>query len=184
MNYFYYDKFIDKKTTGRRDLTPIFYNAKIFKKLINDMSKPFKEQKIDKIVAIDAMGFVLGSAMALKLKTGLVTARKGGKLPGFELLKEKFTDYSGKEKELVINKNSINRGDKILIVDDWIETGNQMKITIKLIEEQKGEIIGISCFAIEKKKETEIFLNKYNAHGIGIFEGEELKRIKDQIGHN
>ena len=127
--------------------------------------------KIDKIVALDALGFVLGSAMANKLETGLVLARKGGKLPRKQknLLKQFFTDYTKTKKLFEISKNAIKKGDKILIVDEWIETGAQVKAVIKLVEKAQGKIIGISVLSAEKNTKTKILFDKYNLKTIRTF---------------
>ncbi len=145
------------------------------------MSKPFKKQKIDKIAAIDAMGFILGSAMALELKTGFVPIRKEERLPGMKKISTSFIDFSKKKKALEINQASIKKNEKILIVDDWMETGSQIRAAIKLIQKQKGKVIGISLFAAEKKEETKELFDKYKIKAVGVFEGEELERIKKQI---
>lgn len=174
MKFKYYSKLINTKTKGRCDVTPLFENPVVFNNLIKDLIKPFKNVNFSKIVALDALGFVLGGAIALKLKKSLVLIRKEGKLPNLEedLIKLEFEDYTKKEKSFEINKNSIKSGDKIILVDEWIETGAQMKAAIELIEKLGGKIIGISSIQADKNNSTDILFKKYNLKPIKIHENE------------
>lgn len=167
MDYSYYDRYINKKTKVRYDVTPIFQRPEVFSNLVDDLIRPFKD-KFDKVAAIDALGFIIGGAIANKLKVGLVPVRKGKKLPGIKgtVIRTSFTDYTKKKKSLEINKNSIKKGDRVLIVDEWIETGAQIKAAIRLIEKQGGKIIGITTICSEKTKNTEILFEKYNCKTI------------------
>tara|TARA_Y100000310_G_scaffold333646_1_gene411617 strand:- start:1659 stop:2177 length:519 start_codon:yes stop_codon:yes gene_type:complete len=170
MNYSYYEKFVNKNTKGRYDVVPLFGKPEVFSNLIGDLIKPFKKVKIDKVVGLDSLGFVIGSAVAFKLKKGFVAVRKGGRSPGVKgtVLKVNFKDYSKKNKVFEINKNLIKKRDRILIVDDWIESGEQMKAAIKLIEKLSGEVVGISVLRAHRTKETEVLFDKYNCKAIGV----------------
>jgi len=172
MKYKYYDKYVNKKTKQRYDVTPIFQNPKVFSNLINDLIKPFKDKKFNVIVGLDALGFIIGGAMAHKLKKSFVPIRKGGKLPGIKgtVIRTKAIDYSGKKKTFEMNKGAIKKGDKVLIVDEWIETGSQIKSAIKLIEKQDGKVIGISALCAEKTSKTRILFEKYNCKAIRVSE--------------
>lgn len=168
----YYMNFIVYEGKLRSDITPIFENKVAFSNLINDLIKPFNNEKIDKIVALDALGFVLGSAMANKLGVGLVLARKGGKLPRKKnnLFKQSFIDYTKTKKSFEISKNSIKAGERVLIVDEWIETGAQINAVIKIIEKAQGGIVGISVFSAENNNKTKTLFNKYNLKTIRLLE--------------
>ena len=170
MEYQYYDQYINKKTSGRCDITPLFENPEVFSRLLNDMIKPFKKVQFNKIVGLEALGFIIGGALAQKKKVGFVPIRKEGKLPGIKntVLKTSFVDYTKTSKSFEINKSAIKKGDKILLVDDWVETGSQMKAAIKLIEKLGGKIIGISVINSHKNKQTKILFDKYNLTTIGI----------------
>jgi len=173
MKYEYYDQYINKKTKGRYDITPIFENPEVFSNLLNDLIKPFKDSKFDKIASLDALGFVIGGALAQKKNTGFICIRKNGKLPGINntvLKTSSFIDYTNTSKSFEINKSSVKEGGKILLVDEWIETGTQIKSAIKLIEELGGEIIGISSLCSHKNKQTKILFNKYNLKSIKIID--------------
>ena len=172
MKYEYYDRFINKNTVGRYDVTPIFENPKVFANLINDLLKPFKKIKFNKVVGLDALGFIIGGAISNKIEVGFVPVRKRGKLPGIKgtVLRTSFVDYSKEKKVFEINKSSIKKEDKVLIVDEWVETGSQMKSAIKLIEELGGKVIGISTLRAHKNKKTKILFDRYNCKAIGIKE--------------
>ena len=170
MPKFVTSKYINKNTKGRNDVTPIFENPKVFANLILDLVRPFKNTRFNKIAGLDALGFIIGGVIAYKLKVGFVPIRKGGKLPEVNgtIVKTSFIDYTKKEKILEMNKNSIKKGDKILIVDDWVETGSQLKAAIKLIEKQEGVIIGISTLFAEQKPSTRILFEKYNCKAVNL----------------
>jgi adenine phosphoribosyltransferase len=172
MKYEYYDKCINKNTKGRCDVTPVFEDPKVFSNLIDDLVKPFKDVKFNKIVGLDALGFIIGGALSNRLKIGFVPVRKGGKLPGINdsVLRDEFVDYTKKSKSFEINKFAIKKGDKVLIVDEWIETGTQVKSAIKLIEKLGGEVVGISTLAVDKSEKTNELFDDYNLRAIKIFE--------------
>lgn len=171
MNWNYYKKYIiSTNTLVRSDITPLFENPKVFSNLIDDLLKPFNKIKFNKIVSIDALGFILGSAMAYKLKKPLILIRKEGKFPyrKSKLVINHFIDYTKVKKGLEIKKDSIVRGDKILIVDEWIDTGTQIKAAVNLIERLGGKVIGISTIYIRLTKRTQSFLKKYKYNTIRI----------------
>ena len=173
MKYSHYDTFINKETVGRYDITPLFENSKVFSNLLNDLIKPFENIKFDKIAGLDALGFVIGGALAQKLNVGFVCIRKGGKLPGINdtvLKTSSFKDYTNTSKSFEINKSSIKKGEKILIIDDYIETGAQIKASITLIEELGGEIVGITTLCAHKNKQTLVLFEKYHLNAIGIID--------------
>ena len=120
------------------------------------------------VAGLDAFGFILGAPIALKLKKSFVPIRKGGKLPGIKgtIIRTSFIDYSKKRKSLEISTNAIKKGDKVLIVDEWIETGTQMKAAIRLIEKLGGTVIGISVLCSHKNAKTKPLFDKYNCQAI------------------
>lgn len=169
MNWNYYKKYIKSaKIKERCDVTPIFENPKVFQNLVNDLVKPFKNTSYNKIVALDALGFVLGAAIAYKTKKPLIIIRKKGKLPypKKSLYSINFTDYTKSKKGFDIKKESINKKDKVLLIDEWIETGAQAKSAIKLIEKLEGKVIGISTIKTHKNEKTKILFEKYNCKEI------------------
>jgi adenine phosphoribosyltransferase len=172
MEYGYYDQYINKKTKGRYDVTPVFENPEVFSKLLDDLVEPFKDTCFDKIAGPEALGFVIGGALAQKMKVGFICIRKGGKLPGIDgtVLTSSFVDYTNTSKSFEISRASVRKGEKILLVDDWIETGTQMKAAVKLIEELGGVIVGISSLCSHKNQQTQILFERYNLKAIRIID--------------
>lgn len=173
MEYEYYDRYINKETKGRYDVTPIFENPEVFSNLLKDLIEPFKDSDFDKIAGLEALGFVIGAALAQLKDVGFICIRKAGKLPGinYTVLKtSSFVDYTNTSKSFEINISSIKKGEKILLIDEWIETGTQMKAAIKLIEELSGKVIGISSLCAHKNKQTEILFERYNLKAIKIID--------------
>ena len=123
------------------DVTTLFEDAPAFKKMIDELVKPYQGQKIDKVVGIDARGFLLASTMAYLLNAGVSIVRKKGKLP----YKTRFATY---EKEygpdtIEMHEDTIKSGEKVVIVDDLLATGGTMLATIDLVKQLGGEIVGI-----------------------------------------
>jgi len=113
-----YLSLIDTSTPGPRyDVMPLFADREAFAQLADDLAKPFLGSDIDAVVAIAALGFVLGTAIAERLGVGLVRARKGGKLP-VETIRETFVDYTGEEKALELRPDAPKPGAAVLIVDE------------------------------------------------------------------
>ena len=127
-----------------RDITPVLEDRKLFHFLIEELARSYKNKKIDKIVGIDARGFILASALAYKLKTGLAIIRKKGKLPA-KTVKKKYTlEYASQTLEM--HQDAIFPGERVLLVDDVLATGGTMKATLDIVKKLGGKIIGILFF--------------------------------------
>jgi adenine phosphoribosyltransferase len=156
-----YLRLIDDHTRGARDdVTPLFADPVAFMALIDDLSRRVKEVKFDLVAGIDALGFILGTALALHHAVGLVTLRKGGKLP-VDTETVTFTDYSGQVKQLELRKDVIRRGARVLIVDEWIETGTQVQAAAQLIERQGGVVVGIAVIHADLNERTRTLFELY-----------------------
>ncbi len=130
------------KGVNFKDITTLLEDKDIFKYLIDRLCEPYLNLKIDKIVGIDARGFLFAGAMALKLDCGVSVVRKKGKLPYKTKSKDYVLEYASNTIE--IHSDTIKSGEKIIIVDDLIATGGTMLATCELVEEMGGEILGIS----------------------------------------
>lgn len=161
-----YLKLIDIHTSGNRcDVTPLFADPIAFSRLIEDLSSPFRSTRIDFVAGIDALGFILGTAIALHLQKGFIPIRKAGKLP-VDTVKKDFIDYSGNRKTLELRKGLIHESAKVLIVDEWIETGAQMQAAVELIEKEKGIVAGITTINIDPNPLTLFLQKKYKCHAV------------------
>uniref|UniRef100_A0A671NQJ2 adenine phosphoribosyltransferase n=1 Tax=Sinocyclocheilus anshuiensis TaxID=1608454 RepID=A0A671NQJ2_9TELE len=118
-----------------------------FTDCVKDLLKPFQNETIDLVAGIDAMGFILGSAVAVTLGKGFLAIRKAGHL--FQTRTQDYSDYSGQEKLMEVRVDVLKPGLRVLIVDQWIETGGTMRAAIKLVENQGATVVGIAAVAIE-----------------------------------
>ena len=135
-----------KKGIIFRDITPLLKNNEAFKKAVDWLAEPYLNQGITTVVGIDARGFILAAAVAYKIGAGLVLIRKKGKLPHKTIAREYSLEYA--TNTLEIHEDSIDRGEKVLLVDDLLATGGSMEATIHLVEKLAGRIVGIS-FLVE-----------------------------------
>ena len=125
-----------------RDVTTLFADPRGFRMCIDQMLHPYAGQPIDKVVGLEARGFILGGAIAHQLGTGFVPVRKKGKLPGTTVSQDYKLEYG--EAIVEIHDDAIEAGERILLVDDLLATGGTAEAGIKLIERLGGDIIGCS----------------------------------------
>lgn len=129
-----------------RDITTLLKNSGGFRAAIDEFVNRYKDIKIDKIVAIESRGFIIAAPLAYLLNVGLVLIRKPGKLPSKTIVQDYELEYGTDRIE--VHMDAINKGDKVLIVDDLIATGGTAEATVKLVKKMRGEIIEC-CFVID-----------------------------------
>ena len=125
-----------------RDITTLLRHPGGFRRAVDELVQPFAGSGITKVAGIEARGFILGGAVAHQLSVGFVPIRKKGKLPWQTIGVEYELEYGTDEVEIHID--SLDKGDRILIVDDLIATGGTAVASIELIREGGGEIVGCS----------------------------------------
>tara|TARA_B100000965_G_scaffold366799_1_gene352251 strand:+ start:247 stop:765 length:519 start_codon:yes stop_codon:yes gene_type:complete len=130
-----------KKGIAFYDISTILSNPKEFSKVVNRMAKEVIRLKANAIVGIDSRGFIFASAVAYKLKKKLVMIRKKGKLPGKTHLISYNLEYGSNTLE--IQKDMINKSDKVAIIDDIFATSGTMKASIKLVKKSQAKIKGV-----------------------------------------
>jgi adenine phosphoribosyltransferase len=123
-----------------RDVTTLFADPRGFRMAIDQMLHPYAGTRIDKVVGLEARGFILGGAIAHQLSVGFVPIRKKGKLPGTTISQQYKLEYG--EAIVEIHDDAIQPGEKILVVDDLLATGGTAAAGISLIERLGGEIAG------------------------------------------
>ena len=107
------------------DPSTLYINAAIFQALVDDLVAPFDPADFDVVAGFDAMGFVLGTAIAVRRGKGFLTLRKAGKLPVKSDAVE-FVNYSGRVQRMEMREPAFRPGTRVLLVDQWVETGGTM----------------------------------------------------------
>ena len=129
-----------------RDITTLLKDPEGLRDSIDKLVDRYKDINIDKIVAIESRGFIIGAPLAYLLNVGLVLIRKPGKLP-FETIDQDYKLEYGTDR-IEIHVDAIEKGEKVLIVDDLIATGGTAEAAVRLIQKMKGDIVEC-CFIID-----------------------------------
>lgn len=132
-----------------RDITPLMGNGQAYKEATDKIVEFAKKQKIDLVVGPEARGFIFGCPVSYALGVGFAPVRKPGKLPR-EVVEYAY-DLEYGSNTLCLHKDSIQPGQRVLIVDDLLATGGTVEATIKLVEELGGIVAGLA-FLIELKE--------------------------------
>ena len=123
-----------------RDVTTLFADPRGLRLAVDQLLDPYVGTRIDKVVGLEARGFILCGAIAHQLSVGFVPIRKKGKLPGTTISQEYKLEYG--EAIVEVHDDAIQAGEKILLVDDLLATGGTAEAGIKLVERLGGEIVG------------------------------------------
>jgi adenine phosphoribosyltransferase len=130
-----------KKGILFRDITTLLINGEGFKRAVKIIADHYRDSEIDKIVCVEARGFLLGGAIAYELGCGVVPIRKPGKLPA-ETVQQTYELEYGTD-TIEIHKDGISPGDRVLLVDDLLATGGTARAAVDLIEKLGGKLV--SC---------------------------------------
>ncbi|MDO8472806.1 MAG: adenine phosphoribosyltransferase [Dehalococcoidia bacterium] len=129
-----------------RDITSLLKNGPVFQRAIDEIARNHSSMMVDAVVSIEARGFIIGSALAYRMGSGLVPVRKKGKLPWRTYRKSYDLEYG--QDELEVHQDGVEPGQNVLIVDDVIATGGTVEAVAKLVKEMRGNIVG-AAFLIE-----------------------------------
>jgi adenine phosphoribosyltransferase len=129
-----------------RDITTLLRDREGFRLAVNSMVSKYRDTPIDKVVCVEARGFLLGGALAYELGCGVVPIRKPGKLP-YQTVKQTYElEYGTGSVE--VHEDGIEPGDRVLLVDELLATGGTARAAVDLVERLGGQIV--SCaFLIE-----------------------------------
>ena len=150
-----------KKGINFRDVTTLFKNPECLRIMVDELYEIYKDKGITKIVGIESRGFVIASALAVKLGAGIVLCRKPGKLPG-ETVSESFSKEYG-EDTIEIHKDAIDNEDVVLLHDDLLATGGTMRAAYNLVKKFSPKNVYVN-FIIEITDE--------GLHGRDLFDKE------------
>ena len=128
------------------DITTLLRDPVGLREVLDGLTEPFRDQQIDLVVGIESRGFILGAAVADRLRAGFVPARKPGKLPAGTIQQSYDLEYGSDALE--IHQDAIEQGQRVLIVDDLLATGGTAKAGADLIEKIGANIIALE-FVIE-----------------------------------
>src|SRR5438128_4565078 len=126
-----------------KDISPVLADENAFSSVIDLIVVHYGRGNIDKVVGIEARGFILASPVAYHFGAGFIPVRKVGKLPWDSEREEYALEYG--TATLEIHKDAIGPGERVLIVDDVLATGGTARATARLVERLGGKVIGIAC---------------------------------------
>ncbi len=142
------------------DPTSIYINGAAFHDLVDDLVADLADLNADVVAGLDAMGFVLGSALATRLGVGFLPVRKSGKLC-VETDAVSFSNYSGRTQQMEMRMPAFAAGARVILADQWVETGGTMAGAIDLVERQGGMVVGLAAIAIEENEATAAYRDRY-----------------------
>ena len=130
---------------GHSDTLGLFANGGFLRRAAAAVAEPFRAADVQKVVGIEARGFVLASCVALELEAGFVAIRKPGSIhPGPKVELEAPPDWRGLTTTLRLQRHVISAGERVLVVDDWAETGSKALTARRLVDACGGVYAGLS----------------------------------------
>ncbi|MGG7509900.1 phosphoribosyltransferase family protein [Plantibacter sp. YIM 135249] len=140
---------------GHADVWSMLRDATTLRRIVTALAEPFRSSEIDVVVGIESRGFILAPAVALELGAGFAAIRKGDALfPGEKTTESTAPDYRGNTHPLSALTGQFAPDDRVLLVDDWIETGSQARSARTLIERCGATLVGVSVVIDEASEEA------------------------------
>ena len=124
-----------------RDITPLLGDGKGFARAIDELADRFEGVRVDRVLGMEARGFIIAAPMAYRMGAGFVPVRKAGKLP-WAVVREEYSLEYGNDK-LEIHRDAIHPGERILVIDDVLATGGTAAATVRLVETLGGVVVGV-----------------------------------------
>jgi len=157
-----------KKGIPFKDLTTLWKNGRLSKRVTDALEARWRRTKIDKVVGIEARGFIVGAPLADRLGVGFVPARKVGRLPGAKLGVNYELEYG--RQGLEMHKDGISKGERVLIVDDLLATGGTSKAAATLVERMGGKVVGFAFVTELSKLKGRRKLSGYEVYSLAKYE--------------
>lgn len=149
---------------GHADVWAIFRDAKALAAVVRGLVDPFRGEQITAICGIESRGFLLGAAAAVELGVGFVPVRKSnGLFPGDKVKRVTDPDYRSLRHNLRLQRTSLGPGDRVLLVDDWIETGSQAVTAKSMVEECGASWVGCSVIVDQLAEDSRLALGTVRA---------------------
>lgn len=151
---------------GHADVWAVFRDAAALAAVVRGLVEPFRAEGVTAVCGIESRGFLLGAAAAVELRVGFVPVRKSaGLFPGGKVTRQTGPDYRGLRHTLRLQRAALRPGDRIVLVDDWIETGSQTATVKGMIEDCGAAWIG--CAVIVDQLGDEVLRQALgNVHGL------------------
>lgn len=147
-----------------RDVTPLLADKDAYHESIRLLTEFAKDKNVDVVVGPEARGFLFGCPVATALDAGFVPVRKPGKLPRETISKKYDLEYGSNE--IFMHKDSISKGQNVLIVDDLLATGGTVAAAVSLIEEMGGNVVGIAFLIELEALEGKEVLKDYDVYSV------------------
>jgi adenine phosphoribosyltransferase len=159
----YWDHIRKLDGRDRYDLTPLLADREVFHRAVHDLAAPFRNRGVVKVAALDALGFARGGGVAQVLDAGLVLVRRKEKAM-WPAETFSIVDYSRSAKTFAVVHDAIQPGEEVLVVDDWSETGAQLRAAFHLIERLRGRVAGAALLHIDEPVRRDPDLAGYRLH--------------------
>ena len=138
---------------GHADVWAVFRDPVTLAAVVSGLVEPFQDEGITAVCGVESRGFLLGGATAVALGVGFIPVRKaGGLFPGDKLVREASPDYRKLRHTLRLQRDSVTSGDRVLLVDDWIETGSQAEAVKEMVIEGGGNWAGCAVIVDQLDK--------------------------------
>jgi adenine phosphoribosyltransferase len=145
---------------GHADVAGLFRDADLLRDIGTALAAPFRDQAVDVVAAPEARGFILGALVATELGAGLVLIRKQGSVhPGQAFEVESTVDWRGNKNVFRLRRDDIHHGQRVLLVDDWIETASQVRACLSLISQAGGVMVGVTALFQDCSEEVASEMN-------------------------
>jgi adenine phosphoribosyltransferase len=159
-----------KKGIEFRDLTTLFLHAAGFRRVVDKLTERYRGEDIDVLAGVESRGFILAAPLAIALGKGFVPVRKAGKLPGPKIGVEYSLEYG--VDRLEIHTDAVQKGMRVLMVDDLLATGGTMEAACRLVEQVGGLVMGCAFVVELPALKGRARLTKYPLHCMVAFEGD------------
>ena len=160
-----------KKGVSFKDLTTLWKDPALSKLTTDALAERYGKEGLDKIVGIEARGFIVGAQLADRLGVGFVPARKLGKLPAGKVSTRYELEYS--KQGLEMHRDGISRGDRVLVVDDLLATGGTANAARILVEKLGGKVVGFAFVAELRSLNGRKKLAGYDVNSLVGYDTEE-----------
>jgi adenine phosphoribosyltransferase len=129
-----------------KDLTPLLADPLGFRSVVETLAQAFEDLGVDRVLGVEARGFIVGAPVAYRLEAGFTPVRKAGKLP-WQVEREEYALEYGTDL-LEIHVDAVHPGERVVVLDDVLATGGTAAATVRLVERLGGEVVGLG-FVVE-----------------------------------